>query len=281
MKDRVYLTLAFIGFVILAIVVVNNYDITQDQKEFGVNTYYVPSTVKSKTDSSIDLAEQMQGSRKLTCPQVDMVKTSATTFNLSTLYGNLYQNAFGAKTMFVTAAAVGADTLNLANGSSATEIVNVLNVQQAAKFRDTKGSVRLGDIWDLSDIEYIELIAPFNFLFGSVNTTDGSKIVIMNTSGTCRITFNNVANWYCAGTVGTTQTTTSGKSDGNVTSWEDHLNNHHTVIGSTSNAKVSGGSVKDVIGYATADTEVLIEKYSSNSWESITLYEFVSSSTVK
>lgn len=280
MKDKVYLTLAFIGFVILAIVVVNNYDITQDQKEFGVNTYYVPSTVKSKTDSSVDLAEQMQGSRKLTCPQVDMTKTSNNTFNLAPLYGNLYENAFGAKTIFVTASDVGADSTNVTNSGGATEIINTLNVQQTAKFRDTKGSIKLGDIWDLGEADYIELIAPFNFLFGSVNTTDGSTIVIVNTSGTCRITFNNAANWYCAGIPGTTQTTTSGKGS-DITSWEDHVNNHHTVIGSTSNSKVSGGSTKDVIGYATADTEVLVEKYASNSWEPITLYEFITSSSVK
>ena len=82
MKDKVYLTLALIGFVILAIFVVKNYDIKQDDKVFGVDTYYIPQEVKSKTDSSIDLAQQMSGARRLTCPQTDIVKTSDHVFNI-------------------------------------------------------------------------------------------------------------------------------------------------------------------------------------------------------
>ena len=275
MKDRVYLTLALIGFVILAVFVVKNYDIKQDDKVFGVDTYYIPQEVKSKTDSSIDLVQQMTGARRLTCPQVDMVKTSDQVFNVSTLTGNNYTNAFGAKVMFITLPGAGVESgANLKDGDA-------LNVSL-----NTKGSLpgastfTMGDVWDFTDKDYVELIAPFNFSFNNVNTTDGENIIIVNTKGNCRITFGNVANWFCAGTPGTTQVTSSGKED-NVTQWEDHINNHHTVIGATTNASVSGGSARDLIGYAKADTTVTIEKYDNNSWVLISLYDFLMTSSRK
>lgn len=270
MKDRIYLALAFIGFIVIAIVTVKNYDISQDDKEFGVDTYYIPQEVKSRTDSSVELYQQMVGNRKLTCPQPDMIKTTSPTHNLATLYGNSFENEYAAKTIFVTMDTTGSTTANLSDKSTVLGDAGVVQVDTAR----TASSFRLGDLWSIEDGAYVELIAPFNFLFGNVNTTDGSTIVIINNRNNCKITFTNVANWYCAGAVGTTQVTTNGTGDG-ATSWEDHVNNHHTIIGATSNAKVSGGSAKDVIGYATSETIVTIERYKDNAWGTISFLDFM------
>lgn len=275
MKDKVYLTLALIGFVILAIFVVKNYDIKQDDKVFGVDTYYIPQEVKSKTDSSIDLAQQMSGARRLTCPQTDIVKTSDHVFNVSTLTSNNYTNAFGAKVMFITLPGAGVESgANLKEGTALNKSLNMKGDLPRA------GTFTMGDVWDFTDKDYVELIAPFNFKFNNVNTTDGTNIIIVNTKGSCRITFGNVANWFCAGTPGTTQVTKSGKED-NVTQWEDHIGNHHTVVGATTNASVAGGSARDIIGYAKADTTVTIEKYEGNQWVDMSLYDFLMTSSKK
>ena len=275
MKDRVYLTLALIGFVILAVFVVKNYDIKQDEKVFGIGEYYIPQEVKRKTDSSIDLVRQMTGARRLTCPRTDMVKTSDQVFNVSTLTGNNYDNTYGVKVMFVTLVGAGVESGgNLKDGDALNKSLNMKGSLPGA------GTFTMGDVWDFEDKDYIELVAPFNFVFNNVNTTDGENIVIVNTKRNCRITFGNVANWFCAGTPGTTQVTSSGKED-NVTQWEDHINNHHTVIGNTTNASVSGGSARDLIGYAKANTTVTIEKYDSNTWVPMSLYDFLMTSTKK
>ena len=275
MKDKVYLTLGLIGFVILAIFVVKNYDIKQDDKVFGVDTYYIPQEVKSKTDSSIDLAQQMSGARILTCPQTYIVKTSDHVFNVSTLTSNNYTNAFGAKVMFITLPGAGVESgANLKEGTALNKSLNMKGDLPRA------GTFTMGDVWDFTDKDYVELIAPFNFKFNNVNTTDGTNIIIVNTKGSCRITFGNVANWFCAGTPGPTQVTKSGKED-NVTQWEDHIGNHHTVVGATTNATVAGGSARDIIGYAKADTTVTIEKYEGNQWVDMSLYDFLMTSSKK
>lgn len=270
MKDRIYLALAFIGFIVIAIVTVKNYDVSQDEKEFGVDTYYIPQEVKSRTDNSVELYQQMVGNRKLTCPQPDMTKTTSSTHNLSTLYGNSFENEYAAKTIFVTMDVTGSTSSNLTDKSMVLADMGVVQIDPAR----TASSFRLGDLWDISDGTYVELIAPFNFLFGNVNTTSGTEIVICNNRNNCKITFTNVANWYCAGTVGTTQVTTNGTGE-DATAWVDHINNHHTIVGATSNAKVSGGSTKDVIGYASADTIVTIERYQDNAWTTISFLDFV------
>jgi hypothetical protein len=283
MKDRVAMTLAFIGFIIIAVVVINNYDTTQDEKDFAVGTYYTPSNVKSKTDSSVELYQQMTGSRKLTCPQTEMSKTTNSTFTLATLYGNNNTNKYNAKTLFVTSTFAGATSTNLTmdNSDSDNPIFNLANVglstsgiAKANNMSTETEGVKLGELWDFGEYNYIEIIAPFNFVFGSVNTTNSDEIIIVNTKGNCRITFSNVANWFCAGPVGTSQVTSNGTSDV-TTSWENHKDSHHTIIGSTTNASVTGGSTKDIIGYATSETTVLIESYSNDGWSPLSLYNFI------
>jgi hypothetical protein len=68
--------------------------------------------------------------------------------------------------------------------------------------------------------------------------------------------------------------TSNGTSDV-TTSWENHKDSHHTIIGSTTNASVTGGSTKDIIGYATSETTVLIESYSNDGWSPLSLYNFI------
>ena len=277
MRDKLYLVLALIGFLIITAVVVINYDTTQDGKPFNIGGYYTPREVKNKTDSSIDLVRELNGSRKLTCPQPTLQKTVKSTFNLSTLHSTNYENIYGAKTLFVTL-----DTTGLANGVNLSGIDNA-SLKSALNIKSDilpTGTFKLGDLWDIGENSYVELIAPFNFVFANVNTTSPTTIVIVNSKGNCKITFDNVANWFCAGTVGSTQVTASGTKE-TVTSWEDHKNNHHSIIGATTNSSVTAGSTKDIIGYGTADTTVKIEKYTNNQYTEIDLKNFITSTIKK
>ena len=278
MKDRLYLVLALVGFIIITFVVITNYDIKQDDKPFSIGGYYTPREVKNKTDSSIDLVRELNGSRKLTCPQPTLKKTVRSAFNINTLYSTNYENVYGAKTLFVTLDTVGlTNGVNLDGNDDDASLKYALNIKSDGL---PTGTFKLGDLWDIADNAYIELIAPFNFVFAGVNTTSPTTIEIINSKGNCKITFDNVANWFCAGDVGSTQVTASGTKE-TVTSWEDHKNNHHSVIGATTNSTVTAGSAKDIIGYGTANTTVKIEKYTNNQYVEIDLKSFITSTIKK
>jgi hypothetical protein len=281
MKDRIYMALAFVGFIVIAIVVMNNYDYTQDEKTFGVGNYYTPSNVTTQAYSVIELYQQMTGSRKMTCPVTSLSKTNDTTFDVSTLSGNNYRNSFNCYTVFISMNVAGADNKNLKDKNTLASDLKAAGIP--LKTADT---VTLGELFpSIQNAGIVELIAPFAFKFGNVNSTSVDSngdvsLIIINTSSNCRITFNKIDNWFCAGVVGTSQTL-NNNSENNVVSWEDHKAKHKTIIGSTTNAELTGGSTGDVIGYANAESTVLIEQYTASGWQPISLYDMLTTDSKK
>lgn len=130
---------------------------------------------------------------------------------------------------------------------------------------------------------YVPIVAPFDFTFvnSNVDNATGSEtIIIENKSKTCKIVFNDCANWLCAGT-----DTTSDK-------WAAHINSqHNTPIGPNAVSGLTGGIAGSVIGYARpalfedgmelAPTTITIYARDSgtNNYHLITFYEFLFNNT--
>lgn len=287
MKDRLYMVLAFIGFIILAIVTIMNYDIKQDEKPFAVGDFYTPQTVRSYVESSVNLYAQMTGRRERTCPEPGMHLSTYTKKTITSLFNANERNAYGVSYMFILCKDMSTNEVQVSpTFIDRNNIADELNAD-SGKLNSTSGGTLISSVWDFSDDSlYIEIIAPFQFTFLNINTTDNDTIQILNSSANCRITFDNVANWYCAGPPGTQWLTGSGTA-ANSTDWIDHgvqrVNEdgtkvnaaHCTVVGKTSNADVKGGIAGSVIGYADVNTTVTIEKYTGTTWEVISIYDFI------
>lgn len=287
MKDRAWMVLAFFGFVILVVVVTFNYDKGQDQKVYDIDAMYVPDT-RSDLTSSKSLYEQLQGSRSVQCPKVALEKSVDPIVTLSSVWGSYYNHPYRLSNMFITG-----EVLNVTESPSADNWEKVLHINDGTNFSVAAYADDEAKIKDLFTTDIfssggcIELVSPFSFSFGNINQgsvtvekdsegrelSASQKIVIVNSTGTCRITFDNVANWFCAGDEGTE--TVGGTGSNSKVPWESHYLKHHSVIGATSNAIVTGGSSGYVIGYAKEDTTILIEVYDSGVWKKCSLADFI------
>lgn len=265
MKDRVYMAIAFLGFIILCVVFVFNYE---GDKLDGLNTYdmgvgyYIPHDMQKNNSGNADeLYQQLVGSRKLTCPLTRMAYSSNST-EFTMIYTSTEKSFYGNECYFLNRGEIGlSDLLTRDNLSLLGSISN--------------DSIKFSDLCITSD--KCEIVAPFNFKFANNNTDNGNDIVIVNNLGNCRITFTNVTNWYCAGLIGTSMETGSGTEE-NSNSWEDHDSYHQSIIGSSRNAVVTSGQARQVIGYGNPDTTVCIEsKRDDNTWVPITIDMWVQS----
>lgn len=278
MKDRISLVATFIGAIILCVVIVINRDPNYDSRTFGRDNFYTPGDVQRQADSAAELYQSMTGQRSITCPISELKRTNNTTINVTSLFGSNLRNAYGANNLMFTTLGIGLSDsdANLKKNSDGS-------IQQFSGFSNSmitsKDAVNIYSMFGIaSDVQAIEIVAPFTFWFNNVNTTDGTNIIISNTANTCKITFAGVANWFCAGEVGNGQTLRNGTSN-NVVPWEEHTSNHHTIIGDTSNADVKGGSARDLIGYAGPTTTMQIEVLSGDGWTPISLYDFVTTTS--
>lgn len=112
-----------------------------------------------------------------------------------------------------------------------------------------------------------EIIAPFTFKYDNSNMeSERNKIVIYNTSRTCRITIEDVDNWFCAGLPGQEMTVDSRMSEGPIT-WVQHGQKHLSFIGNHSNSIKKGGSAGELLGYGSANTKFTIEIHTDAGWQ--------------
>lgn len=267
MKDRIYMVLALLGFVVICIVFVNNYDTTgRDARDFEVGAYYSP-TRSQRSESAYEIYQQIAGTRSITCPETSLSSFSGMALNIGTMYGNSTRSLYDcAYWMF---------PLSISNpdGGFATtdKWAEVLKINKNA----SSGCAVSSLYTHLEDgIDTFEIIAPFDFDFVNYNTDGTNSIIIRNKRNNCRVTFGNVANWFCAGPVGTTMTV--GKNvENTVKTWEEHNGAHQTVIGNTNNAKIQSGSAGQILGYATPSTTVTIEVLQGDKWVTTTFKDFV------
>lgn len=280
MKDKVYMVLSVLGFVLICFIFVQNYDVKQDSKEFELGSYYVP-TITSQQDSAAEIYQQISGSRAIRCPETSLSTYEGAKANIASMFNNAYPNKYEA-TMWMFPTSIVPNTssrlsLDANNENYYVKSLNLGNQYTAA----SKVTVRnlYNDI--VSDDEAFPIIAPFQFYFVNSNTDNdegnGETIIIQNSKKNCKITFTNASNWFCAGAYGTTMTLGSRTTNDKI-SWEEHKGHHQTVIGQSANASVNGGGAGQVIGYATGSTEVLIEYLDGTDWMPISVDTFIKTS---
>ncbi len=283
------MVLAFIGFVVIAVVVVLNHG-KNGRAIYEVESSYVP-TQRSDLLSSKELYDQLTGARRLSCPATTMNKTSDRLVALTSIWGSYYEHPYQLKNLFVSNSTLvdGEGVISPSIGNYKDELM--LNTDTAGESIYTNDTVKLSSLFTgdkpFNGDQYIEIISPFNFNFENINSNNKvdddtgvvvQDIVITNIAGNCRITFGNVANWFCAGEVGTEGIKSSG-SDG-VVPWEEHYGAHHSVIGNTANAVCNGGVSGQVIGYAKLDTTITIEVFSGGSFKKVSFNKFLIPSDV-
>lgn len=267
MKDKLYMVLAFIGIIILATVYWFNRDTTNSEVAFDIiDSYYIPMDQAISNDTAAnELFDEMIGNRRVQCPITEPTMSSELIYFQT--FTSYEKSKYGVQTYFINN---GATTLfnNYINNTD----IEGLPAETKTSFNKNE-SVTFEEINATADV--IEIVAPFKFTFLNNNTDIGNSIIIVNSKGNCKITFDNVTNWFCAGIYGTSMENGSGTYS-NGTSWENHQGNHLTIIGSSRNSKVSGGVAGNVIGYGNKETTITIHiKDASGNWVNASLMQML------
>lgn len=313
-RDHMYLVLAFLAFIILGVIAYKNYNGDALVKEYDGNYTYDPGTYTLKKENSQALWAQMAGSSAEKCPCQSI---SETTNGLIYLAGT---RQYKASCFIVPWNCISSD------GSSSKQnilkwiwhdegsykgyvtLLNLNELNASTKSNEDEGQLLSSLIGFNDAVDYPEIIAPFTFRFDNQNVGSqmvdenganaGEKIVIVDSTGTVRITFYHVANWICAGppmmqAQGTSEDDVSytyeqwlhhGKYNTNL-NLDSDLNAsgvvptyHYTIIGNSGNSEVTSGSAGCAIGYIDKDkTTIKIESWNSNLnvWETITFEDFL------
>lgn len=278
MKDRIYMVLGFIGFVIIAVVVTLNYS-GNGNTYYEVGSSYTP-TQRSDLVSAAEIYNQITGARALTCPCVALSGSEDSLVTLTSIWGSYHDHPYSLNNLFVTQT-----PLELSGSSNRPTVSNYIDLLHLSDVAKNPNKALMKDLFtvDIFSDGYVEIVSPFGFQFGNINSDvrksddDTNEtvqdIVITNVKGNCRITFGNVVNWFCAGEVGT-EGIKSNMSDG-VVPWVSHSKAHHSVIGNSPNSVVKGGNSGVVIGYADRNTTVLIEVFENGSFKKASLSELI------
>ena len=267
MSDKWYTVLAFIGFIILCVIYVFNVNPDRYINTFMVGDYYAPESVTS-AQSAAEIYQDLSGGRKVSCPQTTLSMSENNIAYVTGMYILSEKNMYNNICFWLTFDSIDKPVVTISPSGYKSELS--LNSDNIEKSQTQTMSSLVNGITG----EYVEIIAPFKFLFDSVNTIDPTKISIMNSSGNCMLVFEDTANWFCAGPIGTE----SENNDGSTAVPEDWVNHqHNTVMGSSSNAVISGGQAGQVIGYATKDTKVSIyaKVNGSDEWTQISVKDWL------
>lgn len=271
--------MAIIAFVFIAIVIVRN-NVTGDwtNKTFSANSYYEVEQVSEKGINEVSQWNNiMNKDTGYHCPQVNMTNTRKGRMML-TSQGNKYKHdVWILNSEETTGTSGGIAIITRTNESNAEDIVRkslYLDSADASIWDNNskEGTPIYGYYSDLYGLEYMEIIAPFFFNFGNINTNEDKDIVIYSNTGKLRITWIGAANWYCAGYPNSIE---NWIEHGTNNSSRTNENRHKTIIGNTANASVSGGNAGDIIGYANSDTRVLIEALQGGIWTPISIREWI------
>lgn len=311
MSDRVGIVLSLVAIVIIAIIVAKNYNFASDDIQFAEGEFYVAGTLSDRQTSEKQLLAQMNGVKSVACPQTALEQTEGGICRIG-VYNQETNKMWSNECFFVSNKDLGENysllnpTENLWDADSSTSRCAVSLLHLDAPSADVKG-VSFGTLFTagsngkaqpFQDDEYCPIISPFQFVFGNMNTTsrhemEGSgsspvvveEIVIVSRDGKCRITFDNVVNWFCAGPVGTQGDAISTEWDDVdktykkiYKGWTEHSsgkNVHYSLIGNSGNAVVTGGGSGYIIGYAKEDTTVKIEYLNGTRWEEITVHQWI------
>lgn len=304
MSDKVGVVLSLLAFIIITVIVVNNYNFEADEAQFGIGDYYVAGTPADRANSEKQLLAQMNGARNVACPQTTMEKTADGLYRIGSYKvdpdGVLWRNEYfflSNKVMKNTAGNALITPVD-SNWEGSGSGVQKSFVENSGIERDIAFSMNptIHDLFPFIN-DTVEIISPFTFTFDNINTNSRheitiggnsvycEQIVIISKDGKCRITFDNVANWFCAGPIDSQGEVISQEYDEATESykpvrktWEQHSSKdtvHYSVIGNSGNAVVTGGGPGLVIGYAKPDTIVKFEYNNGGSWQDMSLHDWM------
>lgn len=276
MKDRFYMVLALLGFILICFIFVQNYDVKQEAKTFEIGAYYTP-TISNRQQSAYEIYQQIAGSRAIQCPETGLNAYNGEVFRIGTMFNSANPNRYNVEFFFFPMGISNSEG-GYTQLSSSSEIY-YRTVTQLGNRYDQAQAITADQMYSVAlPTEPWAIISPFSFSFSNSNTDnvegDGETIVIINDKGNCRITFTNAANWFCAGSVGTSMTKGSN-TDNNTVEWEDHKGNHQTIVGASGNASIHRGGAGSVIGYASSQTSVFIEALVGTEWTPISVKDFI------
>lgn len=157
-------------------------------------------------------------------------------------------------------------------------VVTINTIQSTLKLVDEAGTT-LGGSTDLQlvptmndddakdeDGGIYEIIAPFAFTFDCSNVdADRNTMQIVSSNRQVKIVFEDIANWFCAGPVGT-PTTYMNAGDDVSCNWNRHGDHHATIVGYSKNAVKSGGSAGELIAYGKASTKMTLYVVENGQW---------------
>lgn len=270
MGDKKYMVLAFLGLIIICVVYATNVDTSKFDKVFGVDNFYTPIDVGLQQYNSSELVKELTGSRQVTCPQTVLERSNKGLISMGNYYrGTGKENRYNITYFFIPA--VFLDRTPSAFSDSDYDLVKALNLKNTIS--GSREGLSIENMINSSPTYPIEIIAPFNFHFLTTNTVENNKISIISYDNNCKITFDGVDNWFCAGPIGE-QTQIAEGTGQDYSSWFNHT--HNSIMGSTPNAVVSSGSAGDIIGYVNNGTVVTIEVLNGNKYDKITVEEWLS-----
>ena len=271
MKDRVYMVLAFMGFIILCIVYVfNSASSSKLNQTYQLDSFYVPKDQAYNNDNAANLIyQEMIGSRSMTCPKTELDRASAVLPN--SIPSGSERSTYGVVCLPVNGYVTG--TTSAITKTEDLDSISGIN---------SVGPVTLSSLGATASSTYYELIAPFSFEYGNKNvdvSEDGlDEIILVSSTGNCRIIFKGIQNWFCAGVIGTVTQSGSGTYQ-NEQPWSSHDTCHLSVIGKSSNALLKKGGAGYIVGYGTTNTTIEVQKLTEDGYVTISLKEFVSSVT--
>lgn len=259
-KNSLAIGAVMIAAIFLIIITAQNVDTRKEVADFNpATTYSYPITQKN-----IDEAEQYSAltnnGNALTCPNPLLSTTTQGVFSLRG-QGSSYTHT----NFFLPVSALFEGQSD--NVTTATTDWDSLVKDTVLEDVDLSGSgFNYLDFAIPNYAGYFEIIAPFNFTFANINTSDDYSIVIYNVGQTVKFTFQDCANWFCAGNSFVDDWAEHGVSDSNP---------HYSIIGNSNNSKVKSGNAGDVIGYGDAATSLSIEVLVDGDWEEISIQDWI------
>ena len=269
LKDKIILGAAVISVAIIFVIFAAN-KVNDDPNRFVTGSYYTPKEVTKVGLNEGNSWANFAGGNKLECVGIGNTTPEGTriTINGATKYKvmqyyPLTMEALGINTNVVTISNfksiiqpqdVAGGTLGESTGLT---LRPTLQDDDASSSKDSTA----GD-----DGGRYEIIAPFAYTFDNSNIdNDRYTISIVSSNRQVKIVFEDIANWFCAGPVGT-QTVYMNAGDDVHCNWSEHGDHHATIIGSSRNAAKSGGSAGDLIAYGKNSTKMTLYVVENGQW---------------
>lgn len=260
-KNNLAIAFVTLSAIIIVIITAKNIDLGKVNAEFDPALTY-SFDISAKNINEVEQYAALTSNGVVnSCPAPTLTKTDKGVFTFRGQGSTFVHTNFFIPVKYL----VDDDSDNMTTVSSNfDEIVKDTALETAPL--TTEGEIML-DFVKIEDGEVFEIIAPFNFSFNNINTSNDDSIVIYSIDNTIRVTFKNYVNWFCAGNKFSDELWTShGRSNENP---------HYTIIGNSNNAKVSSGNAADVIGYGNKETSVIMEIMYEGQWTPLSIHDWI------